>query len=240
MLTKKTKKKVKKALRMPTAINESPAVFDFETDANWRVFKIMSEFVHGWQFLATLKKEISFFGSNRLSPDNKYYKLAEQLAYKLGKDKYTIITRGGYGIMEAANKGATRAGAESISLNLLYPKGTHQNEYSQKNLIFSHYFTQKVMMNASAQAYVFFPGGYGTLDSFSEFVTLIQTLKMEKIPIILVGKDFWPELLGFIEEILLKKFKTISPEDVNIYTYVGDDIDKAYKIIKKTKERQFF
>jgi hypothetical protein len=174
-----------------------------------------------------------------LSRDHKYYRLAEALAFKLGQDGYTIITRGGPGIMEAANKGAYKAGAVSVGLNVELPKGIRRNKYINKEITFNHYFTRKLIMFAASRAYVFFPGGFGTLDNFFELLTLIQTEKMNKIPVLLVGKDYWSQLLDFIENDLLKKFKTISPRDVKICQLV-DNIDQAYKIIKKTKERTEF
>ena len=129
---------------------------------------------------------------------------------------------------------------ESISLNLNYPRIKEHNVYATKVIAFDHYFTQKLIMTASAQAYIFFPGGYGTLDNFTELVTLQQTKKMVKIPIILIGKDFWQPFLKFIKESLYTKFKTIAKEDMALYTLVDDDINKAYQLIKKTKPRQYF
>ena len=235
------KNKKEKYPRVPLANSEScKSSFDLENNINWTMFRIMAELVEGFQFLSTLEKEVSFFGSNILKKNTKYYKLAEKLAYKLGEKKYTIITRGGNGIMEAANKGAVEAGSESVSLNLKYDSCKHENEYANKNLVFEHYFTQKLMMSASAQAYIFFPGGFGTLDNFFELILLIQTKKMSSMPVILIGKDFWEPILKYIDDILANKYKTIKQEDQNIYTFVGDDIDKAYKLILKTKTRQYF
>ena len=236
--TKKSKKVKQKPsiVKIPKATSES---YYYQEDINWKILRIMSEFVNGFQFLSELEKEVSFFGSGRLSRDNKYYRQAEALAYKLGKDGFTIITRGGPGIMEAANKGAYEAGAVSVGLNVELPKGIRRNKYLNKELTFNHYFTRKLIMFAAARAYVFFPGGYGTLDNFFELLTLIQTRKMQKIPVILIGKDYWNHLLKFIEQGLFKKYHTISAQDTKIYKLV-DNIEKAHEIIKKTKERAEF
>lgn len=220
-------------------IPESTTGFDYKENPSWRIFRIMSEFVDGFQFLAELKKEVTFFGSARFHSNNKYYKEAEALARRLGKAKYTVITGGGPGIMEAGNKGASEAKGESIGLNIQLPYEQRINQYVKKGIGFHYFFTRKVMLSASAQAYIFFPGGFGTLDEFFEMITLIQTGKMERIPVILIGKDFWQPLLSWIDKELYNKHKTIDKKDLKIYQ-VADTAKEAFKIIKKAKERKYF
>lgn len=213
--------------------------FNFKEDATWRMFRIMAEFIDGFQFLADLKKEVSFFGSARLPEEDENYENAYNLSKMLAKDGYTIITGGGPGIMEAANRGAFDAGGVSIGLNIELPMEQRVNPYVKKGLGFHYFFTRKMMLSASAQAYVFFPGGFGTLDEFFELITLIQTHKMEKIPIILVGKDFWTPLIDFIENVLVKKYKTVSNKDTQIY-HLAETLEDAKKIILQTSERRYF
>lgn len=212
---------------------------DFRNEISWRIFRIMSEFIDGFQFLADLKREVSFFGSARFTEKNPHYQEALKLARMLGKAGFTIVTGGGPGIMEAANRGASETGAESVGLNIQLPKEQRINKYVKHGIGFHYFFTRKVMLSASAQAYVFFPGGFGTLDEFCEIVTLIQTKKMERIPIILIGRDFWGSLIKWIEEHIYRQHHAIAKEDMNIYTLVNN-IDEAYKILLKSKERAYF
>jgi len=211
---------------------------DFRSDFSWRIFRIMSEFIEGFQFLADLKKEVTFFGSARFKATNIHYKEALKLARMLGRAGFTIVTGGGPGIMEAGNRGATEVGAESVGLNIQLPREQRMNKYVKKSIGFYYFFTRKVMLSASAQAYVFFPGGFGTVDEFLELVVLIQTKKTEPIPIVLVGKDFWSGLLGWIDEQMLRKHRAINKEDVKIYNLV-DSAEEAFRIIAQTKERSY-
>lgn len=212
---------------------------DFRGEFSWRIFRIMAEFIEGFQFLADLKKEVTFFGSARFKETNPYYKEARKLGRLLGAAGYTIITGGGPGIMEAGNRGAVESGAQSIGLNIQLPKEQRTNKYVKKGIGFYYFFTRKVMLSASAQAYVFFPGGFGTVDEFLELAVLIQTQKMEPIPIVLVGIDFWSGLLKWIDEKMYKEYKTVSKEEMKIYTVV-DTAEEAFKLIAKTKERAYY
>lgn len=212
---------------------------DFRSEISWRIFRIMAEFIDGFQFLADLKKEVSFFGSARFTENNPHYQDALKLARMLGKAGFTIVTGGGPGIMEAANRGAREAGAESVGLNIQLPKEQRINKYVKHGIGFHYFFTRKTMLSASAQAYVFFPGGFGTLDEVFELITLIQTKKMERIPIVLIGKDFWKPLLRWVEEQVYKRHHAIEKEDMRIYTLV-DSVEEAYKIVLKSKEREYF
>lgn len=200
----------------------------------WRIFRIMSEFVEGFQFLSELKNTVSFFGSARFPEDEHHYREAVDLARLLGKAGYTVVTGGGPGIMEAANRGASEAGAESIGLNILLPKEQRINKYVRRSVAFHYFFTRKVMLSYAAQAYVFFPGGFGTLDELSELITLVQTKKIEPIPIILVGKDFWLPFHQWIEHNMLRWHRTIDKKDLEIY-HIVDNIQEAYAIITRAK-----
>ncbi|MDP3997180.1 MAG: TIGR00730 family Rossman fold protein [Candidatus Andersenbacteria bacterium] len=213
--------------------------FDFAEDANWRIFRIMAEFIEGFEFLAPLRKEVTFFGSARLKEDSYWYKQAQRLGYLLGKNGFTVVTGGGPGIMEAGNRGAYEADGQSIGLDIELPTEQRRNPYIRKGIGFHYFFTRKVMLSASAQAYVFFPGGFGTLDEFFEMVTLQQTKKMENVPIVCVGHDFWEGLDDWVKKNLVEKYKTINSDDSSIYTVV-DSAEEAFAIIKDTKERKYF
>lgn len=212
---------------------------DFRKEVSWRIFRIMAEFIDGFQFLADLKKEVSFFGSARCTEHSESYKDAHRLAKMLGQQGFTIITGGGPGIMAAANRGATETGAESVGLNIQLPKAQRTNKYVKTGMGFNYFFTRKTMLSASAQVYIFFPGGFGTLDEFFEIITLIQTDKMERIPVILMGKKFWEPLLRWIDEQLYKKDHAIDKKSMKIYKLVNS-VKEAYDIIIKSKEREYF
>ena len=210
---------------------------DWRESFHWRVFRIMAEFITGFQFLADFKKTITFFGSARLKPDNKWYKEAEKLGALLSKAGYSVVTGGGPGIMEAGNKGATKGKAESIGLNIQLPNEQRINPYVKKAVGFHYFFTRKVMLAFSAQAYVFFPGGFGTLDEVFEILTLVQTKKVEKLPIILVGQDFWSNIAHWLRDKLLKQYNTIDSEDLKIFKVVNT-AEEAFAIIKKSRPRR--
>ncbi len=211
---------------------------DFRRGASWRIFRIMAEFIEGFEFLADLKNEITFFGSARTEPDQRWYKEARRLGKLLGEKGYTIITGGGPGIMEAGNRGATDAGAVSVGLNIQLPKEQRINPFVKKYKGFYYFFTRKVMLGASAQAYVYFPGGFGTLDELLEMLMLIQTKKMTPLPIVLVSKEFWGPLDEWVKTVLIGQ-KMIDPNDVNIYKIV-DTAEEAFAIISKSEPREYF
>ncbi len=199
---------------------------------SWRVFRIMSEFVQGFELLRNYDLAATFWGSARLTPDNEYYKAAEELAAKLAKKGFAVISGGGGGIMEASNVGAFKVGGKSIGLNIELPFEQKLNPYTTDSLTFKYFFSRKVMLTFSSEVYVYFPGGFGTLDEFFEIITLIQTKKIERIPVILYGKEFWEPLLKWFEKDLVKKHKTISKEDLDLF-YVADSVEEAYKYILK-------
>ena len=191
---------------------------EIRTNDSWAIFKIMGEFVNGYEKLGQIGPCVSIFGSARTKPDHKYYKLAVKVAEKIVEHGYGVITGGGPGIMEAGNKGAHIAGGTSVGLNIELPFEQHDNPYidSDKSLDFDYFFVRKVMFVKYSQGFVVMPGGFGTLDELFEAITLIQTNKIEKFPIILVGKDFWGGLIDWVKETLLARFNNISPEDMDL------------------------
>lgn len=244
-MPKKTTKKAKSEevpeniCRLPLAPGEQLSEPTRIHEISWRIFRIMAEFVEGFQFLSESTREVTFWGSARLPETNRWYKVAVELGEMLSKCGFAVITGGGGGIMEAGNRGAAKAGGPSIGINIELPFEQHVNEYVSQSRTFHYFFTRKVMMAASAQAYVFFPGGFGTLDEFFEIVTLIQTQKMQPVPIVCVGHEFWDGLLGWSAEIQRDKLETISPEDLDLFTVV-DTAQEAFDIVSKSKERTFF
>ncbi len=185
----------------------------------------MSEFVDGYEKLSRIGPCVSIFGSARTRPGDKYYELAENIAFKLTQHGYGVITGGGPGIMEAGNKGANRGGGVSVGLNIDLPFEQNDNPYidKDKNLEFDYFFVRKVMFVKYAQGFVAMPGGFGTLDELFEAITLIQTNKIGKFPIILVGSEFWNGLIGWIKNTLLEKYKNASPKDINLFSIVDTD-----------------
>ena len=203
----------------------------------WRVFRIMAEFTEGFEELASIGPAVSFFGSSRAKPQDKYYKLAEQTASEIAKAGFAVITGGGGGIMEAANKGAIEAGGKSIGLNIELPLEQIPNNYQNLSLHFNYFFCRKMMFLKYAHGFVVFPGGYGTMDEFFESLVLIQTLKQVFFPVVLVGSDYWDGLIKWMTEKMLKQHNYIAPEDLDVFTVV-DDPHAAVKILVKFKEAQ--
>ncbi|TVZ59951.1 hypothetical protein NA63_2494 [Flavobacteriaceae bacterium MAR_2010_105] len=205
---------------------------EIKTNDSWAIFKIMGEFVNGYEKLSKIGPCVSIFGSARTKPDNKYYKLAEEIAKKIVDHGYGVITGGGPGIMEAGNKGAHIGGGTSVGLNIELPFEQHDNPYidSDKSLDFDYFFVRKVMFVKYSQGFVVMPGGFGTLDEMFEALTLIQTNKIEKFPIILVGTEFWEGLLDWVKSSLLGKFNNISEKDLDLI-HVVDSAEEVLQIL---------
>ncbi len=206
------------------------------TADTWEVFKILSEFVGGFEKLSRIGPCVTIFGSARTKPDDKYYKLAEEIAYNLTKKGFGVITGGGPGIMEAANKGAHFSGGKSVGLNINLPFEQTPNPFidPDKYMNFDFFFVRKVMFTKYSQGYIVLPGGFGTLDEMFEAITLTQTHKLVRFPIVMVSKDYWSGLLKWIEERVLKE-KKISTDDFKLFTVVDsaeeavNHIDNYYK-----------
>jgi len=199
---------------------------------SWRVFKIMAELVDGFSLLRKYRLAATFFGSARCVMGEKIYDDATSLAAHLSKSGFTIITGGSSGIMEAANKGAYEMGGQSVGLNIKLPSEQTVNSYLTEGAMFNYFFTRKVMLSFASEVYVYFPGGFGTLDEFLEILTLVQTRKIKRIPIILYNKEYWRPVVDLFEKHLMKKFKTINKSDLDLYVVV-DSVDEAYKEILK-------
>lgn len=198
----------------------------------WRVFKIMSEFVEGFDLLKKYGTAVTFFGSTRTTFEGHFYEAATDLAARLAKRGFAVITGGAAGIMEAANKGAHQAGGASVGLNIRLGEPQQENGYLTESLTFDHFFARKTMLSFASEVYVFFPGGFGTLDEFFEMVTLVQTKKIRKIPIVVYGREYWEPLIAFMKTKLLGEHGAINAEDLEIFTLV-DSVDEAYDYITK-------
>ena len=233
---KDPKAKTKKASKENT-VQHCRVVTDL-LDANgdaieaWRVFRIMAEFVDGFELLRRHGLAATFFGSARCGAGDEVYKDAEELAAQLAKKGFTIITGGGPGVMEAANVGAYKVGGKSVGLNIKLPMEQRLNPYVTETETFDFFFSRKVMLSFASEVYVYFPGGFGTMDELFELVTLIQTKKIEAVPIVLYGKEYWDPLVKWMKSDLLKKYKTISKEDLDIM-HVVDSVEEATKYILK-------
>ncbi len=210
---------------------------EIKTNDSWAIFKIMGEFVNGYEKLSQIGPCVSIFGSARTKPESKYYKLTEEVAQKIVEHGYGIITGGGPGVMEAGNKGAHLAGGTSVGLNIHLPFEQHDNPYidSDKNINFDYFFVRKVMFVKYSQGFVVLPGGFGTLDELFEAITLIQTNKIDKFPIILVGRDFWSGLIDWVQKTLLDNFQNISVGDIDIVQVV-DTAEEVIEILDKFYE----
>lgn len=205
---------------------------EIRTNDSWVIFKMMAEFVNGFEKMSKIGPCVTIFGSARTKPDNQYYQLAVDIANKLTLQGFGIITGGGPGIMEAGNKGAKAGGGKSVGLNIELPFEQHSNPYidSDKNIDFDYFFARKVMFVKYSQGFIVLPGGFGTLDEFFEALTLIQTLKIGKFPIVLVGTAYWSGLLDWIKSSVLEMEKNISPQDLNLFKLV-DTAEEATQII---------
>jgi TIGR00730 family protein len=205
---------------------------DVKTHDSWSVFKIMSEFVEGFEKLSKIGPCVAIFGSARTKPEDKYYQMATEIAKNLTQKGFGIITGGGPGIMEAGNKGAMEGGGKSVGLNIVLPHEQHFNPYidADKNINFNYFFIRKTMFMRYAQGYIVMPGGFGTLDELSEAITLIQTNKMVDFPIVLVGRDYWKGLIDWFRTTLLTE-KMVKEEDFEIFHLV-DNEEEAVKVIE--------
>src|SRR5699024_11060641 len=207
---------------------------EIKANDSWALFKIMGEFVHGYERMSEIGPCVSVFGSARFKPGDKYYKLATEISQRISEQGYGVITGGGPGIMEAGNKGAHIAGGPSVGLNIDLPFEQHDNPYidKDKNLNFDYFFVRKVMFVKYAQGFVALPGGFGTLDELFEAITLIQTHKLDKFTIILVGKEFWGGLFDWVKDVLLDKFENISAKDMSLIQLV-DTADEVVDILNE-------
>lgn len=207
-----------------------------KTNDSWAIFKIMSEFVNGYEHLSRIGPCVSIFGSARTAPDDPNYQLAADIAERLAKKGYGVITGGGPGIMEAGNKGAQKGNGASVGLNIELPFEQNNNPYidKDKNMSFDYFFVRKVMFVKYSQGFIVMPGGFGTLDEFFESMTLIQTHKIGTFPVVLVGKKFWGGLIDWIKETVLEQYHNVSPEDMDLFKLVDtpeeavDAIDQFY------------
>jgi len=205
---------------------------DITIKDSWRMFHIIAELVEGFEALSEIHPSVSIFGSSRVNSDDDVYQKAAQVAQLLAENGFGVITGGGPGVMEAANKGASLAGGKSIGLNIQLPHEQEPNPYTNLNLSFRYFFVRKVMFVKYAVAYIIFPGGFGTMDELFESMTLIQTHKIKPFPVILVGSEYWKGLLDWIRSVVLKEAK-ISPSDLDIFQLI-DDPEEIVRTIKKT------
>ncbi len=205
---------------------------ELKAQSSWRMFKIMAEFVDGFEKLDEIGPCISIFGSARTQPDNKYYQDAVTIASKLADAGYGIITGGGPGIMEAANKGAKQAGGVSVGLHIQLPHEEGCNEFvdPDKIISFKYFFARKVMFVRYAQGVVYMPGGFGTMDELFEVMTLVQTKKIEAIPMVFYGSDYWKGLIDWIKNTMLENAANINAEDLDLF-HVTDDMDEVVRFI---------
>jgi len=237
--------KIKKNKKESTVYSEiTPLVkpltiSEMETNAEKRLSIITNEFKTGFAFIRNYPKSVTIFGSTRFKQNNPYYKKARQIAKMLSHEGFAVVTGGGPGIMEAANHGAIDGGGKehSIGMCIKLPQEQTTNPYVMKEINFEYFFSRKVMLSFSAEAYIYFPGGFGTLDEFLEIITLIQTGKIEKVPIILVGNTYWKPLESFFKNILYKKYKTISEKDMSLYT-ITEDNKEILQIVKNAPLRR--
>lgn len=205
---------------------------EIKSEDSWRIFKIMAEFVEGYEKLSRIGPCVSIFGSARLTSDSTYYKLAEEVAFKLTQFGYGIITGGGPGIMEAANLGAKRGQGRSVGINIALPYEQNANLFidHDKLITFDYFFVRKTMFMKYAQGFVVLPGGFGTFDELFEALTLIQTEKIGRFPIVLIGTEYWKGLIDWIKKTMLEENKCIHPDDMDLFHLV-DDPDEAVEII---------
>lgn len=205
---------------------------------SWRIFRIMAEFVDALELLRDVQPAVSIFGSARTKPNSKYYQMARKLAARLSRDGFSVISGGGPGVMEAANRGARDARGRSIGLNIELPMEQDPNKFQDISVNFRYFFVRKFMFVKFASAYVIFPGGFGTLDELFESLTLIQTDKIKAFPVVLIGSEFWGGLLDFIRDTMIAE-GTVSPHDMDLL-YLTDDLDEAAEIVRSSYDEKSF
>lgn len=230
-MNKNKEEKIRKAL-------EQKDWQSIKVNDSWQIFKIMSEFVEGFEKMARIGPCVSIFGSARTQPEHPYYEMATEIADRLTEHGFGIISGGGPGIMEAANKGAQRSGGKSVGLNIELPHEQEANPYIDKDKLmnYDYFFVRKVMFVKYSQGFIVLPGGFGTLDELFEAITLIQTMKIAEFPIILVGKSYWAGLIDWIRKELLERERNISPKDMNLFRLV-DTAEEAVEHIVKFYEK---
>jgi hypothetical protein len=204
---------------------------EISKEESWRIFRIMAEFVESIEILSKVHNAVTIFGSARLKPGDKYYQMAEKLGMLLAQSGFSVITGGGPGIMEAANKGAAEAGGQSVGMNIKLPFEQKPNPYANLQLDYKYFFIRKVMFVKYAMAYVIMPGGYGTMDEFFEALTLIQTKRVKSFPVILMGRDYWQGLLDWLKDSMVQK-NMILPFDLEMIQLI-DEPEEVVKHIKK-------
>jgi len=205
---------------------------EFKQQDTWRMFRIMAEFVEGFEALAECNPAVSIFGSARVKPEDEDYQKAEAIALRLAREGFAVITGGGPGVMEAANKGAAAAGGRSVGLNIELPMEQSPNTYSNIRVSFRYFFVRKVMFVKYASGFVILPGGFGTLDELFEAITLIQTEKIRPFPVVLVGRAYWSGLLDWIRDVMMKDEKRLSAKELALLRVV-DTADEAVEVINE-------
>ena len=203
----------------------------------WRLFRIISEFVDGFEAMARIGPAVTVFGSARTPPEHPFYDQAVRCGRLLVENNFAVITGGGPGIMEAANKGAIEAGGVSVGLNISLPLEQRPNPYQTDSVTFRYFFVRKVNFVKYARGFIIFPGGFGTMDEFFESMTLIQTLKVEPFPVVCVGRQFWSGLIDWMRNVMLEGHQNISPDDMNLFR-LTDDVEEAVKIVRTYYEQR--
>ncbi len=216
-------------------IDDRYEINELAKEESWRLFRIMGEFVEGFDSLSNIEPAVTIYGSARTKPDDEMYKKVEEIGFKLGSQGYSIITGGGPGLMEAANKGAMRAGARSVGLNIRLPEEQAPNPYTSLTLVFKHFFVRKVMLVKYATAFIITPGGLGTLDELTEVLTLMQTLTIRPFPVILFGSSFWQGFLDWLKEPVLTQ-NYISKTDLSLLR-ICDTADEVVQTVLDWAEK---
>ncbi|HEY1387140.1 MAG TPA: TIGR00730 family Rossman fold protein [Ktedonobacterales bacterium] len=218
--------------RSSDSANGNHSESSFDTTPSWRIFRIMSEFVSGFTFLGNIEHSVTIFGSARMPQNGPYCQQAYELGRRLAQQGYTVVTGGGPGVMQAGNHGAWDTGGNSVGINIELPHEQRINPYVRRSISFHYFFSRKVMLDFSAEAYIFFPGGFGTLDEFFELITLVQTGKLDTaVPIILFGRSFWEPLADWMRTVMLEGLHTVAAHDLTIWT-ITDDLDEVMEIVE--------